>query len=51
MGLMAVTHNIMILRPIKLFYRAGRESFRKIAAGMPINTVFEKRLPTPFFVV
>ena len=26
MGLMALTHNIMILRPIKLFRRTGRES-------------------------
>ena len=48
MGLMAVTHNILILRPIKLFYKAGRESFRRIASVMPINTVYAKRLPTPF---
>ena len=46
MGLMAVTHNILILRPIKLFYKAGRESLRRIASVMPINTVYAKRLPT-----
>lgn len=27
MGLMAVTHNIMILRPIKLFYKAGQATY------------------------
>ncbi len=33
MGLMAVTHNIMILRAIKLFYRASPTPFSLIING------------------
>ena len=40
MGLMAVTHNIIILGPIKLFYRVGQGSFgRHFLLGLSPNPI------------
>ena len=44
--LMVLTHNAMILILLRVFYRAGRESFPR-GVFSSIKTCWRKRLPTP----